>query len=253
MKIQYASDLHLEFESNRVFFKRKPLIPCAPILVLAGDIDVFTNGQIENTELFQYFSDNWEQTYIIPGNHEYYKNGNVAESFSIDVAILQNVSYINNKVITIENVDLIFTTLWSEITTYVEKRIRDFHVCHYNGSNFSADNHNLLHHQAVNFLDHILTLATENKRVVVSHFVPSPLVNAYPTQNTLDSKMISKYFVADLDEYLKKWNIDYWIYGHNHFNNDCKHFNIQFLSNQFGYKQQEECTDFEVDKILIIE
>jgi len=37
MKIQYCSDLHLEFWDNEFFLKHNPLIPCGEILLLAGD------------------------------------------------------------------------------------------------------------------------------------------------------------------------------------------------------------------------
>ena len=38
MKIQYCSDLHLEFSHNFEFIKKNPIIPIGDILILAGDI-----------------------------------------------------------------------------------------------------------------------------------------------------------------------------------------------------------------------
>lgn len=73
MKIQYASDLHLEFGENSKWLKDNPLIPSADILVLAGDIGYLGDAIYRTHPFWDWASQNYKQVIVVPGNHELYK------------------------------------------------------------------------------------------------------------------------------------------------------------------------------------
>jgi len=72
MKIQYASDLHLEFRDNARYLRDNPMIPVGDILLLAGDIGYLDDDNYSVHPFWDWASDNFHQTLVIPGNHEFY-------------------------------------------------------------------------------------------------------------------------------------------------------------------------------------
>lgn len=68
MRIQYASDLHLEYYDKTPF----PLLlkPAAPVLALAGDLGY--PGRRAYRDLLHYCSRNWAQVFVVAGNRELY-------------------------------------------------------------------------------------------------------------------------------------------------------------------------------------
>ena len=114
MKIQYCSDLHLEFLDNRKWVLENLIMPKGDILILAGDIVLFKEIH-QHQKFFDYLSEHFEQTFWIPGNHEYYNVDISKRSGFFEEKITDNLTLLNNTVKNINRARLVFSTLWSHI------------------------------------------------------------------------------------------------------------------------------------------
>lgn len=77
MRIQFASDLHLEFKENLAFIKSMPFEVAGDILILAGDTLYLNDTTIPKIKFWKWASENYQQVILVPGNHEFYNNGDV--------------------------------------------------------------------------------------------------------------------------------------------------------------------------------
>ncbi len=252
MKIQYASDLHIEFPENKDFLRTNPLKPIGNILVLAGDIVPFAVMD-KHDDFFSYVSDHFENTYWIPGNHEYYYSDLADKCGSFHEKIKDNVHLLNNMVVKNENVDLVFSSLWTKISTanqwQIERSMSDFQVIKHKGSRFSAEQYNQLHVESMAFLKQALHHNYTSKTAVVSHHVPTFL--NYPEKYKGDA--LNEAFAVELFNLIEDTAPDCWIYGHTH--NNSADFNIgktQLLTNQLGYVKYGEQIGYQNNKNIEI-
>jgi predicted phosphohydrolase len=151
MKLQYCSDLHIEFPDNKEYILDNPIEPTGDILILAGDIVPFAVMGKHN-DFFDYISRNFKMTYWILGNHEYYYY-NVYSSGFLETQIRENIYLVNNCVKEISGVKLIFSTLWSNISQAkhfsIQNALSDFKAIKYNDRLFNVDDYNLLHQESL--------------------------------------------------------------------------------------------------------
>jgi predicted phosphohydrolase len=252
LKLQYASDLHLEFPNNKEFLKLHPLQPVGNVLVLAGDIVPFAIME-KNKDFFNYVSDHFEFTYWLPGNHEYYRYDLFNKQGVINEAIRKNVFLVNNTSVVHQNTKLVFSTLWSKISEanqwQIEKSLNDFHVIKYNGHRFSANIYNKLFEESLAFIQQEIVAKKDEQIVVFTHHCPTYL--HYPEQYKGD--ILNEAFATELFEFIESSNIKAWIYGHHHTNTpEFKIGNTQLLTNQLGYVQLNEHGLFETNKVIEI-
>ncbi len=113
MKLQYASDLHLEFGENSRWLKAHPLVPTGELLVLAGDIGYIGDDNYSRHPFWDWASDNFSEVIVIPGNHEFYKYSDINQfTEGWELEIRPNVRAVYNKVIPFTVLLPIFRTGW---------------------------------------------------------------------------------------------------------------------------------------------
>jgi 3',5'-cyclic AMP phosphodiesterase CpdA len=252
LKIQYASDLHLEFPDNSKFIKENPLQPVGDILVLAGDIVPFAIMN-RHDDFFNYISDHFEHTYWLPGNHEYYHFDVTEKCGILNERIKNNVTLVNNTSVVHDGVTLLFSTLWSHISIanqwQIERNLNDFHQIKHNGSHFTSEHYNALHHESLDFIKQTVNQSNDEKVVVFSHHCPTFL--NYPPKYKGDA--LNEAFATELYDFIESSNIAYWGYGHHHCNTpDFFIGNTRLVTNQLGYVQYGENDCFDTSRFMFL-
>lgn len=250
MKIQYCSDLHLEFSANREFLLKHPVKPMADVLVLAGDVMPFAHLE-RYQDFISYLSDHFETVFWIPGNHEYYKSDIQQRIGTFEEKIRENVILLNNTVKSFGDVQLLFSSLWSAISpenaVMIEKALYDFKLIRKGDRLFNTVDFTNLFSENFDFLKQAVSVDTQFKKVVVTHHVPTML--HYPAQ--YKGSVVNQAFATELSDFIQESEIAYWIYGHHHYNSpDFTIGNTKLLTNQLGYVQKKEHLGFKNGLIL---
>ncbi|NUN99587.1 MAG: metallophosphoesterase [Saprospiraceae bacterium] len=240
MKIQYCSDLHLEFKENKKFLEHHPIQPSGEILLLAGDITLFKQIEEQN-DFFDFLSDHFEAVYWIPGNHEYYYWDLAGVQMPLFKKIRENVFLVNNQVVVYKEAELILSTLWSHIPPQrewiVQQNMSDFALIKNNGLPFTATDFNALHQSGLDFVRTALSIPSDRHRIVITHHVPTFM--HYPEEYR--NSPINCGFATELYDFIEESQVTYWIYGHHHSNVPAfKIGNTSLVTNQLGYLLKKE-------------
>jgi predicted phosphohydrolase len=250
MKIQFCSDLHLEFPENRRFLAKHPLQPLGDVLVLAGDVVTFDDVEKAGS-FFDFVCDHYSAVYWEPGNHEYYGSDISDKPSPLCERVRDNLYLVNNHAVVEDGIKLVFTTLWSRISVRNEYEIgrclSDFLVIMSGGVRLTTQQFSLLHEESLQFLKNALWEAHQAPTVVITHHVPT-LMN-YP--QAYKNSPLTEAFAVELSGLIMDAGPACWIYGHHHVN--TPEFSVggtRMMTNQLGYVRLREHGSFRRDAVV---
>ena len=176
--------------------------------------------------------------------------GQLAKEFSLEVR--ENVRYYNNKVVTIDGVDIILSALWANISIadafMIERSINDFRRIVCDKERLTFTKFNQMHEESLSFIKQAIAASTASKKIVVTHYLPSNLLVA----ERFRGSRLNGAFVSEQGNWIAESDIDYWIYGHSHTNIDDVIGSTVCVSNQLGYVNHAGVpeSDFNPGKII---
>lgn len=235
MKIQVASDLHLELLRVHSELLVSPA-PEAEVLVLAGDISSGTAA----IELFA----SWPVPVLyVAGNHEFYRQN--WEGLRRDLRAAAkgtNVHFLDNTATAIGGVRFLGATLWTDFLfgtssswnqsaamEYVTDGLNDYHLIDSDSDRLQAQQTLDDHMRSRRWLARQLTRAFNGPTVVVTHHGCHPL-SIHPR---FAGDRLNAGFVSDLTPLLQ--HADLWVHGHVH---DCVDYQVgrcRVVGNPAGY------------------
>ena len=245
-RLQYVSDLHLEFPQNRQWIAEHPLEVTGDILLVAGDTAYLDLPDSEHNTYSQYDFWDWASTHykqviVCLGNHDFYGYYDLASMpDGYRKQIRHNVNAYYNDVVHFNNIDIIVSTLWSKIEPYnaflTERNVSDFYRIMYNEHRLTADDFNREHERCLAFIKQAVAESNAKTKIVLTHHVPTQLCTAEEFRGSA----INGAFTVELGDYIEDSGISYWIYGHSHRNINAQIGDTRILSNQLGYTSQRE-------------
>ena len=243
MKINYFSDIHLEF--GWLEFPRTD----ADVVVAAGDIGV-------GTEAVRWLSRASQPVIYIAGNHEYYGSDLDKTNDAIRQACEgTNVTFLECDELIIDNVRFVATTLWTDFADGDERilvkaasHMNDYQRIQYGGRLLQPRDILTINATSYAWLKTKLSEQFAGKTVVVTHHAPSLMSWDPPPR---DDTFVASY-CNKLDDMIEQSNAALWIHGHIHQCADYQLGTTRVVCNPRGYHGYQSISDFDETNLIEI-
>lgn len=247
MKIQLASDLHLEFSDYHVHNAG------ADMLILAGDILLADylkrSDDSEKGRRYRDFlarcADDFDHVIYIAGNHEFY-NGDFVGSLDVLHSYCDqwdHVHFMENDTVCIMGVTFVGATLWTDLNRRdpltvhaVDGMMNDYQQIRNDSAGYrklQAVDTLHRHDHSLAYIKNAVSVA-DDPVVVVTHHTPSFLSC---DEQYKDDTVMNGAFHSELGDYIADQpKIRYWVHGHTHTACDYTIGDTRVLCNPRGYE-----------------
>ena len=236
MKIQIASDLHLDLLHRRFPGFRVVQPANADVLVIAGDIHLHDDAVAS-------FRDWPVPVVYVHGNHELYRSSRTDVVARLRKASEgTHVHFLEQDECIVNGVRFLGCCLWTDFTLIdglreeamqeSDRCLMDYkRIVNDDGTPFSAADSIREHTRALDWLTQKLAEPFDGKTVVVTHHAPHPdSIHARFAGNILNAA-----FVTDLGNLMRQYQPQMWIHGHVHNSFDYRIGATRVIANPRGY------------------
>lgn len=242
MKIQYFSDLHLEFGAM-------PLCAAeAELIVAAGDVGVQLQG-------LEWLRRAGRPVIYVAGNHEFYRGEYHATLLALRRAAAGGpVHFLERDCHIYRSVRFLGCTLWTDLEQEavadlgaLRGRINDFKYIRCGGSGLLLNDYLRWHRESLAWLLEELAKPYHGKTVVVTHH--APLQDSW---RGLPHSPKRPAYCNHLPDLLRQHDIAAWFHGHTHFSSDYTVHGTRILCNPRGYQGYKLVAGFDAGKVVEI-
>lgn len=242
MRINYFSDIHLEFGEQCL-----PDVD-ADIVIAAGDIGVSSQG-------VEWLKGLNKPVIYVAGNHEFYgcEYQQVLGMLRVECADTQ-IQFLEKDQFVYHGVRFLGCTLWADLfidgdekAQALEKSLNDFRRVSFDGRPFLPQDFSVLYHDARAWLDTQLAQPFPGKTVVVTHHAPTEW--SWIGASTALKKLA---YCNDLKSLFHEYEIAAWFHGHVHNQGDYRIADARILSNTRGYIGRKPAPGFDINRVVEI-
>jgi Icc-related predicted phosphoesterase len=247
MRVQLASDLHLEFDRN---FKFRMNPANRDVLVLAGDIHLGDAAESFIARELKY-----SPVVYVAGNHEFYDGEikDVRERLRKLASKYPDLHYLDQESVVLDDVTFIGGTLWSNFDNgnavamhHARVGMNDYNIVKYGECAWEPELAYDEHLDTLDAFEDAIRDRTTEKVVVVSHMAPhlNSLAGRYK------ESLLNPAYASDLSAFIDEMKPNLWVHGHIHVSRDYMVGSTRIRSNPRGYSGYEINEDFDAGLIL---